>query len=144
MHSLEIKRVLRASAERVFRAWTCPEELKAWHCPAEFTVSYAECDPRLGGRFLVNMVDPEGGDHRVVGEYLEFEENSRLVFTWDWIEGGGGSEDTRVTVVLKPLGENESEITLIHERFIEIESCEDHRQGWTGALTHLEHHLNPT
>ena len=29
--SLEIKRVIGASIERVFRAWTDPEELKKWH-----------------------------------------------------------------------------------------------------------------
>jgi uncharacterized protein YndB with AHSA1/START domain len=140
--SLEITRVVRASAQRVYEAWTHADQLKAWHCPEGMTISHTQCDARVGGRYVVNMVDTEGRDHRAVGEYLELVPASRIVLTWDWEVGGGGGTDTRVTVLLRSLAENESEITLIHERF-DNEPCRlDHIGGWTGALNSLKRYLS--
>jgi len=142
--SLEIKRVIRASAQRVYDAWTTAEELKAWHCPAGMTVSHAQCDARIGGRYSVNMVGPDGQNHRAVGEYLELIPAEKIVFSWDWEIGGGGGSDTRVTVLLKALNDAESELTLIHERFDDEAIRLDHQGGWAGALDYLERHLLET
>ncbi len=140
-HRMEITRILPADPERIFRAWTNSEELKAWHCPEGMTVSWAECEPRVGGRYAINMVDPEGIEHRAVGEYLEMVPGEKLVMSWDWEVGGGGDQGTRVTVLMKAIAEGRSEMTLIHELFNDFDSCEGHREGWTGALNNLETHL---
>lgn len=142
--SLEIKRVLKASTKRIYDAWTTADELRAWHCPAGMTVSHAQCDPRVGGRYMVNMVDPNGGTHRAVGKYLELVPTTKIVFSWDWEVGGGGGADTRVTILLKWLTDEESELTLIHERFDDEAIRLDHQGGWTGALNYLERHLSDT
>jgi len=139
--SLEIKRVMPASVERVYEAWTNAEELQAWHCPDGMTVSDAQCDASVGGRYSINMVDRDGRNHRAVGRYLELVPSEKIVFSWDWELGGGGGVDTRVTVLLKSLGTSKSEITLIHERFDSEAIRLDHEGGWNGALNYLEHHL---
>ena len=141
MLSLEIKRVFQASTQRVYEAWTQADQLKAWHCPAGMTVSFAQCDPKVGGRYVVNMVDADGQDHRAAGEYIELVPASKIVLTWNWEIGGGGAGEMLVTVLLKSISADRSEITLIHERLEDDASRLDHMGGWTGALDHLEDHL---
>lgn len=138
---MQVRRRFSAPPERVYRAWTNAEELKLWHCPEDLYVDRAECDPRVGGRFLVNMVDKEGQDNRAVGEYLEMVPGRRLVFTWSWEAGGGGDQNTRVTVEFDPLPEGGTELTLTHELFEDEDSCEGHRSGWSSAFNQLETHL---
>lgn len=138
---MQVQRRFSASPERVYRAWTNAEELKLWHCPEDLRVDRAECDPRVGGRFLVNMVDQEGQDNRAVGEYLEMVPGRRLVFTWSWNTGGGGDQNTRVTVEFEPLPDGGTELTLTHDLFEDAESCEGHQRGWSSAFNQLETHL---
>lgn len=88
------------------------------------------------------MVDPEGREHRAAGQYLEMIPGEKLVMTWDWEIGGGGDQGTQVTVLMKPIAESQTELTLIHEFFSDFDSCEGHRDGWSGALNNLETHLS--
>lgn len=78
---LTLDRVLDATPEQLFRAWTEPDLLKQWFCPKPWSVSSATLDVRPGGSNLVVMVSPEGQEHPNRGVYLEVVENERLVFT---------------------------------------------------------------
>ena len=79
---VEVRRVIRAPRQRVFEAWTKPEELKRWHAPGPMTVSLAEVDLRVGGRYRIHMVAPSGEEHRVVGTYREVDPPRRLTYSW--------------------------------------------------------------
>ena len=57
---LTLERVIDASPEKLFRAWTEPELLQKWFCPRPWTVSSAQLDVRPGGTSLVIMRSPEG------------------------------------------------------------------------------------
>ena len=46
---LQIRRTFQASPDRLFAAWTTPEELKRWHAPGQLTVAVADVDLRMGG-----------------------------------------------------------------------------------------------
>lgn len=56
-------RVLPASREVVFHAWTNPELLAAWWGPAGFTNTFYEFNPRPGGRWRFTMHGPEKGNY---------------------------------------------------------------------------------
>jgi uncharacterized protein YndB with AHSA1/START domain len=56
---VEVEREFRAPIERVWRAWTTPEDLSVWWGPEGFTCPRAEADIRPGGRILVTMQAPE-------------------------------------------------------------------------------------
>ncbi|MGH9582805.1 MAG: SRPBCC family protein, partial [Bryobacteraceae bacterium] len=73
--SVRVTRRLAAAPGHVFHAWTDPALLQRWLAPI------AECDPRAGGRFRLEVSKPEGA-HLVTGEYREFMPNERLVMTW--------------------------------------------------------------
>ena len=133
-NSIVIKRVFSASAERVFAAWTEVELLKQWMGPGKVTVSVAEVDLRVGGAYKLVMNDPEGATHIPSGTYEEIVPNEKLVFTWSW---ANADEVTRVTVELRELGDNETELTLTHVGFAETGVRDHHEECWKGCLDKL-------
>jgi uncharacterized protein YndB with AHSA1/START domain len=134
--SLSIVRHLRASPERVFRAWTDPKILARWFFPNEgFDVPTAETDVRVGGRYRIVMRSPEGKLHDVSGTYREIVENRKLVFSWAW--ASEPQAETLVTLELRPIDAG-TELTLTHDRFASESARDMHLQGWTGCLANLE------
>ena len=54
-HDMIVNREFDAPVERVWRAWTEPEDVMRWWGPADFTAPLAEMDVREGGTSLVCM-----------------------------------------------------------------------------------------
>jgi uncharacterized protein YndB with AHSA1/START domain len=133
-NSIVIKRVFAASAERVFAAWTQSDLLKQWMGPGPVTVSVAEVDLVVGGAYKLVMNDPEGGTHIPSGTYEEIVANEKLVFSWSWADS---DEVTRVTIELREVGNNETELTLTHVGFAATEVRDHHEEGWNGCLDKL-------
>src|SRR5262245_46197763 len=84
--SLTLKRRLKATAAKVFGAWTDPEKRVQWLGPKETVADSvrARVDVRPGGRYEMSFQTEDGENHRVGGVYREVVPNSRLVFTWAW------------------------------------------------------------
>ena len=78
---LILERVIDAPREKVFAAWTDPEQMKQWFAPKPWTTPHVETDLRAGGSSLVVMRSPEGQEIPCQGVYLEVVPNERLVFT---------------------------------------------------------------
>jgi len=137
--SLRIIRVLRASPERVYRAWTVPGELRRWFAAGEgYTTPIAEVDLRVGGRFRVGMQAPGGGRLSVAsGTYAEIVPGARLVFSWRWEHDGPAAPTTRLRLEFRPhpLG---TEFILIHEGLADQATREQHITGWQECLDSLE------
>ena len=129
-----IERIVAASAERVFRAWTDPEDLIRWLSPSPD--GSAEVDLRVGGRFRIVM---SGGGREIehTGEYREVEVPHRLVFTWisEFTDG-----ESVVTVELHPIAGGQTRLVLSHER-LPVEHAESHEQGWSTFIDALGEHL---
>jgi uncharacterized protein YndB with AHSA1/START domain len=133
--SLTIRRTFPVARERVFRAWTDPAALRQWSCPIGFTISTAEVDLRVGGRYRMAMHPPESGEPSVAyGTYREINPPERLVYTWQW--EGGEMGETLVTVEFRDLG-GETEVVLVHEMFPAADVRDLHNQGWAACLEHL-------
>lgn len=56
-------RIMNASRELVFKAWTDPEHLKNWWGPEGFTNTFHEYDLRPGGKWIFIMHGPDGRDY---------------------------------------------------------------------------------
>jgi uncharacterized protein YndB with AHSA1/START domain len=142
--SLSITRILRASRERVFAAWTKPEAIARWFMAGEDWKCVPHADVRTGGEYRLQMHDPSGAVHEQFGQYREIAAPARLVFTWTCIEVG--VVDSVVTIELKELSGNRTELTLTHELDASDEVRSSHEHGWTACLTNLDRVLerNPT
>jgi uncharacterized protein YndB with AHSA1/START domain len=125
-----------ASPERVFDVWLDPEIARRWlfSTPGGEIVR-AEVDPRVGGRF--NFTDRrDGKEIEHVGEYLEIDRPSRLVFTFAVPKYS--DEYDRVTIEIRRLDKG-CELTLINEMSPQIydEWGERTRSGWMTLLDGL-------
>lgn len=104
-------RVLDAPRERVFAAWTDPEQIRQWFGPAGFTTETVECDIRPGGRWRFVYTGPDGRtyDNRML--FLRIEPPQRIE-----IEHGADRDDDpgrfRVTVTFDVQGDGKTVLTL--------------------------------
>jgi uncharacterized protein YndB with AHSA1/START domain len=134
--SLRLVRTIKAPPDKVFAAWTEPQALKRWMAPSgDMTVTVAETDLRIGGRYRIVMREPDGTEHRVGGTYHEIDPGRRLAFSWAWED----SPD-RQTLVTVELHESDvgTEVVLTHSGFADAQSRDRHDQGWTGCIGRLE------
>lgn len=139
-HSLELRRSIRASKARLYRAWTEAEELSRWFAPStDFTVLVHDFDPTVGGRYRIEMRHNDGSQHIVVGVYRELAPPDRVAFTWRW-EGNPDAPETLVQVDLHERGE-ETEVVLRHDLFANVDMRNEHNKGWLGCLNRLADHV---
>jgi glutathione S-transferase len=139
--SLEIKRFIRASRDRVYAAWTDPAQLKKWFGPENVQTRNLIADVRVGGQFRWDLTDQEGKEITISGEYREVEPGKKIVFTWR-LEGDEDWKNHSSTVTVEFFDrEGGTEIHLIHENLPTEPSRDDHTQGWNSVLNKLEKFL---
>ncbi len=139
--TLIVKRIVQASREKIFRAWTDPEEMKKWWGPEGCTPSSVEIDLRVGGRYRISTCRSEAGEEIFVnGEYCEIVPPERIVFTWNWEPPGMELGETLVTVEFRERG-GATEIVLTHERLPDEKTRDLHGMGWNSALDCLAGYL---
>ncbi len=136
--SLEVKGSFDAPVTRVYQAWTDPGMMNRWLHPGADMTSVCSVDLRVGGRYSVAM-HSERGVFTTAGEYQEIIPNEKLVFTWQWQgdEGEPENETTLITLTFRALGEDETELTLLHERFGTVKERDNHTEGWLGTYEQL-------
>jgi class 3 adenylate cyclase len=136
-HEIRLVRVLPASPERVFEAWTDPEQVAVWMCPGDIYESEVSADVRVGGAFRIVMRSSNGDDVHE-GEYTEISPGKRLAFTWksastQWI-------DTDVTIDLRAHHDG-CELVLTHTGLPTQESADLHEAGWKAHVRRLIVHF---
>ncbi|HYM11932.1 MAG TPA: SRPBCC domain-containing protein [Bryobacterales bacterium] len=135
--TLVVRRLIPATREEVFAAWTDPESIKHWMCPGDATTAEAQLDPRVGGKFRIVMKG-RSQDYEHTGEYQVVEPPSKLVFTWT--SKGTDDQPTLVTVELFARGEH-CELVLTHARFPRVEAMRSHKNGWSQITDRLAEHV---
>ena len=139
--TIVVKRVIAASASDVWRAWTTPALKKKWWGRSEnLTLVECEMDVRPGGHYRYAMA-PAGSDvaeEAAHGVYQLVEPERKLVYSWTWGGDNPSVENTLVTVLFNPLSNNETEVTVTHERQPSAKIAKIHTEGWTHMLLDLE------
>lgn len=139
--SVRVSQIIRATAERLFRAWTDPDELQHWWRMEGdgWAFAHASLDVRVGGRYELAMTSPDGQLHVAAGVYREVRPPTRLAFTWDWEDPEHRMGETLVTVDLKPVERSATEVVITHERFVDTKRADSHERGWSQLLRLLNH-----
>jgi len=122
---------MKASAERIFRALTAPEERLRWWSRA----THYESDLRVGGRWESRGDAKDGTTNRMFGTYLEVDPPRLLVFTWRH-HRDEFAEETIVRIELEERGE-QTLVRLTHSGFTSDELRADHEEGWGVVLSWL-------
>jgi uncharacterized protein YndB with AHSA1/START domain len=101
--TVHLHRVLRAPAERVYRAFTDPRAQAKWLPPYGFTCTVHEFEARVGGRFRMSFHHfGSGNSHSFGGEFLELVPNERIRYN-DRFDDAALPGEMRVEVQLKPV-----------------------------------------
>lgn len=73
-------RIVNASQELVYKAWTDPNHLKNWWGPAGFTNTFNEFDLRLGGKWSFIMHGPDKGNYANECEFIKIEKPNLIAW----------------------------------------------------------------
>ena len=140
-------RIIRATRQAVYDAWTQPDIFAKWWGPADHTVIVDELDAREGGvlRFtdhaLPHATVPPGFPRTMTGEgvYTEIVPGERVQFTMkaSWNTGPA----SLITVTLRD-AEGGTEVTILHER-LSSDTLHLFEAGWTSTLNKLSALLEP-
>jgi uncharacterized protein YndB with AHSA1/START domain len=136
--TLIVRRTIRASAARLFEAWTQPAQLRHWWGPEGVLCIDAEVDLRVGGRYRIANRLPDGKILWIAGEFETIEAPHKLVYTWALEPVAGPTE--RVTVQFRPQGAA-TEVIVTHEGIPTVPIRQRHEQGWDGCLGSLANYL---
>ena len=131
-----ITRIFEAPREKVFRAWTDPDEVAAWYGPEHFDTprERIRIDLRVGGRYELTMVQRGGGGEFAIGyEILELVEPELIVLRSDPMPEAGMHEPTITRVELHDLG-GRTRMTLTDGPYPESGHAE---AGWSAAVDKL-------
>lgn len=137
--TLRIERVIDASPERVFRAWTTAEAMERWYeAQPGWEVKVTELDLRVGGRYRIQWGPPGAEPYAETGEYLEIDPPHRLVMTETLHVGQTiGWHQTTVTVELHDDG-GKTRMVLTHRGFGSSTERDQAAGGWPHFLDRME------
>ena len=134
--TVRLHRVIRATPERVYRAFLNADAMSKWLPPHGFTGHVHEMDARVGGRYRMSFTNfTTGGSHSFGGEYLELIPNEKLRYTARFDDKNlPGQMQTTVTLREIFCG---TEAHFVQEGIpavIPVEAC---YMGWQESLTLL-------
>lgn len=141
-HTVRLHRVLRAPAERVYRAFLTADALVKWLPPYGFTCSVQHMDARAGGSFKMSFTNFTNGQcHAFGGDYLELVPNELIRYT-DQFDDPSLPGIIQVTVSLKAVScGTQLEITQAGiPEVIPVEMC---YLGWQESLSQLKKLVEP-
>jgi uncharacterized protein YndB with AHSA1/START domain len=81
-NSVSLHRILKASPEKVFRAFTEPNAMAAWLPPYGFVCTVHEMNVKVGGSFKMSFQNfSTGNSHSFGGKYVEIKPAEFLKYT---------------------------------------------------------------
>lgn len=132
-NTVRFHRVLRATPERVYRAFLDPDAMVKWLPPNGFTGKVHHLDPRVGGTYKMSFTNfTSGKSHAFGGEYLELVPNERIRNT-DRFDDPNLPGEMQVTVTLKkvPVG---TEVHIVQEGVPDVIPPDACTLGWQESL----------
>lgn len=132
--SLSIQRVIKASPQRVFQAWTQAEHLREWWGPPGVICESVEIDLRIGGEYRIENRLPDGTRLWISGTFLIIDPPHRIVYTWSTDDRSPSQELVSVEFQACSAG---TLLSLLHERIPNNALRENHARGWEGCLAGL-------
>ncbi len=135
-NTVRLHRVLRAPAERVYRAFLDPGALAKWLPPHGFTCKVHHLDAKVGGTYKMSFTNFSNGQgHSFGGTYLELVPGERLVHT-DVFDDPNLPGEMRVTVTFKAVFCG-TELNVLQEGIPAVIPTEACYLGWQESLTLL-------
>jgi uncharacterized protein YndB with AHSA1/START domain len=135
-NTVQFHLVLRATPERLYRAFIDPDAMVKWLPPNGFTGKVHHMDPRVGGTYKMSFSNfTSGKSHSFGGEYLELVPHERLRWT-DRFDDENLQGEMTVTVRLKKVSVG-TEVNIVQEGIPDVIPPDACRLGWQESLAPL-------
>ncbi len=140
--TVRLQRVLRAPAERVYRAFTDKHALEYWLPPYGFTGTVHEMDMRVGGGYRMSFTNfGSGSSHSFTVKFVELVPNERIRHT-DRFDDGNLPGEMTVTIDFRPVSCG-TELHIIQEGIPAVIPEEMCYLGWQESLLQLARLVEP-
>ena len=134
--TIHLHRVLRATPERIYRAFLDSEAMVKWLPPNGFTGKVHHMDARVGGSYKMSFTNfTTGRSHSFGGEYLELVPHKRIRYN-DKFDDPNLPGLMQVTITLKKVSCG-SEVSITQEGVPDIIPAEACYLGWQESLALL-------
>jgi uncharacterized protein YndB with AHSA1/START domain len=94
-------------------------------------------DFKEGGRYRIKMMEPNGVEMSLTGEYVTLLANEQLVFSWAWEDDLEDSVITSVNIHFNEVEEGHVNVVLEQSGFVNKEECQQHEHAWMSCLEKL-------
>lgn len=141
-NTIRLHRVLRAPAERVYRAFLNPEAMVKWLPPHGFTGKVHEMDARVGGGYRMSFTNfGTGKSHSFGGKYVELTPYERIRYT-DSFDDPKMPGEMQVTITFRKVICG-TEIEIVQAGLPDMIPVEFCYLGWQESLKLLAHVVEP-
>jgi uncharacterized protein YndB with AHSA1/START domain len=132
-NTIRLHRVLRATPERVYRAFLDPSATVKWLPPNGFTATVHHMDARVGGSYKMSFTNfTTGRSKSFGGQYLELVPNERIRHT-DKFDDPNLPGEMQVTIAIKKVSVG-TEINITQEGVPDVIPAEACYLGWQESL----------
>ncbi|MGD9487196.1 MAG: SRPBCC family protein [Calditrichaceae bacterium] len=140
--TVQLHRVLRASPERIYRAFLDAEAMAKWLPPFGFTCRVDHLDAKVGGTYKMSFTNfTTGKGHSFGGEYRELVPFERIHYT-DRFDDPNLPGEMRTMVTLKPVSCG-TDLNIVQEGIPELIPLEMCYLGWQESLAQLANLVEP-
>jgi uncharacterized protein YndB with AHSA1/START domain len=131
--TIRLHRVLRATPEKVYRAFLDPDALAKWLPPNGFTCKVHHLDAKVGGTYKMSFRNlTTGKSHSFGGTYLELTPYERIRYS-DKFDDPNLPGEMLTTITLKKVSCG-TEVTILQEGVPGVIPAEACYLGWQESL----------
>ncbi|MFL9866551.1 SRPBCC family protein [Paraburkholderia fungorum] len=140
--TVRLQRVLRATPERIYRAFLEPDAIAKWLPPYGFTCQVHHMDARVGGTHEMSFRNfSTGHSHSFGGEYLELVPFEKIRYS-DRFDDPNLPGQMHVTISLRQVSCG-TELSIVQEGVPEVIPVEMCYLGWQESLVQLARLVEP-
>jgi len=141
-HTVHLHRVIKATPDRIYRAFLDADAMAKWLPPYGFTCKVLHMDAKVGGTFRMSFTNfTSGHSHAFGGEYLDLVPNERIRYS-DKFDDPNLPGEMITTVSLKKVSCG-TEVSITQEGIPEVIPTEMCYLGWQESLEQLVKLVEP-
>ena len=135
-NTIRLHRVIRATPEKIYKAFLDPDAMAKWLPPNGFTGKVHQMEAKVGGTYKMSFTNfTTGSSHSFGGEYLELKPHERIRYV-DKVDDPNLPGEMQVTITLKKVMGG-TELNIEQAGIPDMIPAEMCYLGWQESLTLL-------
>ncbi|MGQ0831840.1 MAG: SRPBCC family protein [Microthrixaceae bacterium] len=136
-YDLKLERLIDASPEEVFDAFTDPAAQREWYLDSADFVVTSSVDLRVGGAWTTTFGPAGEAPYAEENVFTEVDRPARVAYRSTFWQPDGTSFDTDLVVTFE-VRDGKTLLTILQSGFEREQDRDDHQGGWPGFIDRLE------